>query len=56
MINYGLDEEKLDEKEVKKLWSQIKERLDPHKTVYLEYLLWNKRPLSHQFTKSFWNL
>lgn len=54
MINYGLDKEKLKEKEVKKFWSKIKDRIDPHKKLLLEFLLWEKIPSSHQFKKDFW--
>ena len=39
LINYGLDGEKLSEKEVKKAWPKIKDKLDPHTVVYLEFLL-----------------
>ena len=39
-INYGLDGEKLDKAEVKKMWSQIKDEIDPYKKRALEYLLW----------------
>lgn len=56
LINYGLDGEKLDEKEVKYAWPKIKDRLDPHKAAYLEYLLWNKKPSSRQFKENFWSL
>ena len=56
LINYGLDGEKLDRKEVKDAWVRIKDRLDPHKAVYLEYLLWDKKPSSPQFNENFWNL
>ena len=55
LINYGLGEEKLDRKEVINAWSKIKDLLDPHKAVYLEYLLWHKKPSSHQFNENFWN-
>ena len=41
LINYGLDGEKLDKKEVKKAWPKIKDRLDPYKKRALEYLLWD---------------
>jgi len=40
LINYGLDGEKLDRKEVKKAWPKIKDRLDPDLKKYLEFLLW----------------
>jgi len=43
MINYGLAGEKLDEKEVKKYWKKIKDRLDPQYRKYLEVLLWKKK-------------
>lgn len=57
LINYGLEEgEKLNEAEIKQAWPQIKNRLDPHKAVYLEYILWGKKPSSHQFNENFWNL
>lgn len=57
LINYGIQEgEKLSEKEVKAVWSKIKDRLDPHKAVYLEFLLWNKKPSSRQFKEDFWKL
>ena len=41
-INYGLDGEKLDEKELKKAWPKIKDHLDPYKKRAIEYLLWEK--------------
>lgn len=56
LINYGLDGEKLDKEEVKKSWSAIKEKLDPNTKVYLEYLLWEKRPSSKDIIKNFWSL
>lgn len=40
LINYGLDGEKLDEKEVKAAWPKIKERLDPDKQKAVEFFLW----------------
>jgi hypothetical protein len=56
LINYGLDGEKLDESEIKQAWPQIKARLDPHKAAYLEFLLWDKKPSSRQFSENFWSL
>lgn len=56
LINYGLDGEKLDREEVKAAWPKIKDRLDPNTAVYLEYLLWGKRPSSRQFKNDFWHL
>ena len=55
-INYGLDEgEKLDEKQVKKVWSKIKPNLDPYKARLLKFLLWQKLS-SLPSNLSFWNL
>ncbi|OGC92058.1 hypothetical protein A3D85_00485 [Candidatus Amesbacteria bacterium RIFCSPHIGHO2_02_FULL_47_9] len=56
LINYGLDGEKLDKKEVIAAWPKIKAQLDPHKAVYLQYLLWDKKPSSLQFNDDFWTL
>ncbi|MBM3205956.1 hypothetical protein FJZ41_03870, partial [Candidatus Shapirobacteria bacterium] len=42
LINYGLDGEKLDREEVERTWPRIKDRLDPYKARFLEYLLWGK--------------
>lgn len=42
LINYGLDGEKLDRKEVKKAWPKIVGRLDPEERRLLDFLLWNK--------------
>lgn len=56
LINYGLDGEKLDREEVKKAWPVIKRKIDPETGVYLEYLLWNKRPSSKNIKKTFWGL
>lgn len=43
LINYGLDGEKLDEKEVKAAWPKIKDRLDPNLRDYMRFLLWPKQ-------------
>ena len=56
LINYGLDGEKLDESEVKHAWPKIKERIDPNTKIYLEYLLWGKKPSSKNIKKTFWHL
>lgn len=48
LINYGLDEEKLDEKEVKKYWNKL--YLDPPAKKYLEFLLW---PQKSKFSTAF---
>ena len=43
LINYGLDGEKLDGQEVKKVWTQIKDRIDPDKQKVIEFFLWNRK-------------
>ncbi len=43
LINYGLDGEKLDRKEVKRAWPKIKDRLDPYLKNYIEFLVWPKK-------------
>ena len=56
LINYGLDGEKLNREEVRAVWPEIKNRLDPNTKVFLEYLLWKKRPYSRNIKKNFWSL
>jgi len=41
-INYGLEGEKIEEKELRKAWFKIKDRLNPDKKKVLEFYLWNK--------------
>lgn len=41
LINFGLNGEKLDAKELKKYWHRL--RLDPAKAKFLEMLLWGKK-------------
>ena len=54
LINYGLDGEKLNRKEVKAAWPKIKEQLDPYKRRAIEYLLWGKL-YSLPDNLTFWN-
>ena len=55
MINYGLDGEKLQKKELIKYWTQIKDNIDPYKRRLLEYLIWeNQYSLPNNLT--FWNV
>ncbi|MBI3559834.1 hypothetical protein HY087_01765 [Candidatus Gottesmanbacteria bacterium] len=42
LINYGLEGEKLDEKELRAVWQKIKDRLNPDKRKVIEFFLWNK--------------
>ena len=54
LINYGLDGEKLDRGEVKKVWPKIKNNIDPYKRRAIEYLIWGKvYSLPNNLT--FWN-
>ena len=55
LINYGLDGEKLDANEVKKMWPKIEEHLDPYIKRFLEYLLWGKL-YSLPDNLTFWNM
>lgn len=41
LINYGLDGERLDKKEVKRYWNRL--YLDHLTKSYLEFLLWPKK-------------
>jgi hypothetical protein len=43
LINYGLDGELLDEKEVIRVWPEIKDRLNPDRRKVLEFFIWNKK-------------
>ncbi len=40
LINYGLDGEKLDKKEVIKNWAYLSPRIDPESRNYLKFLIW----------------
>lgn len=44
LINYGLGNEKLNVREVKRHWSQL--HIDPKKKTFLSLLLWGKPKLS----------
>jgi len=41
LINFGLNGEKLNARELKKYWNKL--RLDPAKARYLKFLLWGKK-------------
>ncbi len=43
LINYGLDGEKLDKEEVKKVWTDIKDRISPDRQKVIEFYLWGKK-------------
>ncbi len=55
LINYGLDGEKLDRKEVERVWSKINDNLDPYKRRAIEYLIWGKL-YSLPNNLNFWSL
>lgn len=55
LINYGLDGKRLDEEDIKTVWPRIRDRLDPYKARYLEFLLWGKQSLL-PYNINFWNL
>ncbi len=40
LINYGLDGEKLNKKEVIKNWDYLSTKIDPQSRNYLEFLIW----------------
>lgn len=40
LINFGLGKEKLKTEQVKQYWQELK--IDPHKKIYLEKILWPK--------------
>ena len=42
LINYGLDGEKLNREEVKRVWPTIENQIDPEERRLLDFLLWNK--------------
>ena len=56
LINYGLDGEKLDKKEIIKAWPKIEDKIDPNTKIFFNFLLWGKNPSSKNITKTFWNL
>ncbi|EKE05029.1 MAG: hypothetical protein ACD_19C00426G0051 [uncultured bacterium] len=40
LINYGLDGEKLDKKEVIRNWANLDKKIDPLSRNYLKFLIW----------------
>jgi len=55
LINYGLDGEKLEEKELKKNWKELKRLLDRERARMLEYFIWGRKYLLPT-NKNFWKL
>lgn len=55
LINYGLDGQKLSEKELKEHWPELKKELDPERARMLEYVIWDK-VYSLPTSKNFWGL
>jgi len=42
MLSYGLDGQKIKKKEIIKKWDLLKNRLDPQRRRFIEFLLWNR--------------
>ena len=40
LINYGLDGERLEKKEVVKNWDYLNKKIDPQSRNYLKFLIW----------------
>lgn len=55
LINFGLGKEKLKQKDLENYWQAVKDRIDPYKRRYLEYILW-KKAYSLPDNLTFWNL
>jgi len=43
LLSYGLDNEKLNKREVMKYWDRIKNQLDPARRDYVHFLLWGNQ-------------
>lgn len=54
LINYGLDNEKLDKKELMDAWPKIKADVDPYLARLIEFLIW-KKLYSLPDNLNFWN-
>ena len=54
LINYGMENKKIDKKDLIKYWDEIKNNIDPYKKRFLEYLLW-KKVYSLKDNLNFWN-
>lgn len=55
LLNYGLEGEKLDKKEVIELWPEIKDEVEPYTRRAIEFLIWGKR-YSLPTNLSYWKL
>lgn len=57
-INYGLEGEKIDKKQILKYWNIISSKLDIENKKTLEFFLWNKKweeePGLQKDRKNFW--
>ena len=42
LLSYGLDEERLNKKEIIRLWPQIEKQLDTSRAEFLKFLLWGR--------------
>lgn len=43
LINFGLRGERLNKKELKRFWPQLKDRIDPEEKRLMEFFLWEKQ-------------
>jgi hypothetical protein len=55
LINYGLDGEKLNRKELEENWPSLKPQLDQERARMIEYMIWG-RAYSLGSSKKFWGL
>ncbi|MBI5358058.1 hypothetical protein HZB69_00285 [Candidatus Amesbacteria bacterium] len=55
LINYGLNEEKLDRKLLVSNWDVIKDQLDPLKASVIEYWLWGTQPSFPNYKNGSWS-
>ena len=55
LINYGLKDEKLDQKILNRSWNAIKPQIDPLKASVLEYWLWGNLPSLPNYKNGSWN-
>ena len=54
LLNYGLDDKKLDRKILVSNWNLIKDELDPLKASVIEYWLWGKPPSFPNYKNGSW--
>ncbi len=55
LINYGLNEEKLDRELLISNWTTVKPQLDPLKASVIEYWIWGTPPSFPNYKNGSWN-